>query len=247
MNNNSTTKIRAIAYIDILGFRNKVGTLMNGGIDNVVREYREILSDTTKSILDIKVKWFSDTIVLYSQEHPNLPYPDLYFLSMDIAALAFSSSSMFLSLLMQGYPTRGAIAIGEMFIDESNDIYVGPALIEAYEFSECQKWAGISFSPESYLYMKKNRIKEVYDSIDNKYGGQLIECNVPVKTKNDVKTYVVNWTQFTTSKGWTSKSISDNMKKYTDGNNIDELVQEKIENTVHFFEKDSKSNPIIIL
>ena len=89
--------------------------------------------------LHIQHAWFSDTFVMYSDEDSASD-----FASMDMIARWFVHL-----LLTHKIPVRGAIACGDFYADRINQLYLGEALIEAYEYGEAQDWIGFLLCPSA--------------------------------------------------------------------------------------------------
>jgi len=54
-------------------------------------------------------------------------------------------------LILAEIPLRGAIACGDFYADTANQVYLGQALVEAYEFGEAQDWIGFLLCPSAVL------------------------------------------------------------------------------------------------
>jgi hypothetical protein len=54
-------------------------------------------------------------------------------------------------LILAEIPVRGAIACGGFYADTSNQVYLGQALVEAYEYGEAQDWIGFLLCPSAVL------------------------------------------------------------------------------------------------
>ncbi len=136
---------RYVAYFDILGFKN---TLLNfkeqygGHLDVFVKVYYH---DVIKAIENIErynhdyvtITWFSDSFLLFSHDETLRS-----FVTIDRAARHF-----FQKIVCKGMPLRGALAFGEFYGEQHDSIYLGQALIEAYQYAENQDWIGFIITP----------------------------------------------------------------------------------------------------
>lgn len=125
-----------VAFMDILGFKNKViesheseeilkmlfdslnicGVFPSGG-------KKIVDSDGNRRNIDVQSRFFSDSIVVFMKEDPK-----------DIAQLFFMIRYLQDILWKKKICLRGAISIGDMYWPEGGrGITIGPALIEAYE------------------------------------------------------------------------------------------------------------------
>jgi len=87
--------------------------------------------------------------------------------------------------IRQKFALRGALSAGEFYSEPEENIYVSPALIDAYRYMEKQEWIGLVISPKACSELAKiNRCPP-----DR---GKYIEYDVPVKTKEkNIKSEVV--------------------------------------------------------
>jgi len=127
-----------VAFLDLLGFRSLM-VADPGELDRLYR-LREALDEGQAHVRDkwlsraqpqvaIEPRWhtsaLTDTVlVVYAVP----PYKD------DVSALGDVVSNLSwyqMALVRRGFPTRGAIAVGDAYVDE--DIVYGPALVEVYE------------------------------------------------------------------------------------------------------------------
>jgi len=126
-----------LALLDVLGFSALVAGDVSG---QRIRDYLDCLQRTsTGGAVDFVV--FSDSIVLTAKGDG----PDAFL------AVAKACSRLFLDLLREGIPLRGAIVYGDFFrsaVGES--VFVaGRAVIDAYNFEQLQDWVGIMIAPSA--------------------------------------------------------------------------------------------------
>jgi hypothetical protein len=85
----------------------------------------------------------SDSIIVYSKP---LSRSDLAFQER-LSAMLRIGRTLLDKLLEYSLPCRGALSFGEFHADPSDGIYVGSALVEAYEYAESQDWIGAVVAP----------------------------------------------------------------------------------------------------
>ena len=167
-----------VAYFDILGFRDHVLRFDYPAHPHCYAVFvQEIYERMLKSVKQwayeprIFCIWFSDTFLLYTSD-------DSY---ESFVAIAHSASSACSTLVMRHYPARGALGTGRLYADRGRNIFVGSALINAYEYGEKQDWIGFVITPEA---MKKfnNRVGPVEGG--GKTPWPYYEYDVPIKGAN---------------------------------------------------------------
>lgn len=177
-----------IACFDLLGFEYLVNDFVKqhgeGHLDVFVKVYYyDILKEAKrrvkqhKKLLDeINCAWFSDTFLFY------IPIDENGYAATVIDCLA---RQFFMGCIRQKFALRGALSAGEFYSEPEENIYVSPALIDAYRYMEKQEWIGLVISPKACSELAKiNRCPP-----DR---GKYIEYDVPVKTKEkNIKSEVV--------------------------------------------------------
>lgn len=136
---------RFLGLIDILGFRSIVSrnsmdeialrlTKLNQNLRSFARDGAE--QEPAKG--QIYFVTFSDSILIYSEREG----PD------GLGDVVRTTSLFILELLMMGFPARGAITKGELFVSGDRRTFFGKGLIRAYELEQGQKWMGAIVDPE---------------------------------------------------------------------------------------------------
>jgi hypothetical protein len=85
----------------------------------------------------------SDSIIIYSQP---ISRAHAEFQNR-VAAMLRIGRSVLDKLLEYGLPARGAVSFGEFYAAPVDGVYVGRALVEAYEWAESQDWIGAVVAP----------------------------------------------------------------------------------------------------
>ncbi|MFL6621565.1 MAG: hypothetical protein ACJ8NR_02950 [Sulfurifustis sp.] len=131
---------RWFAYLDLLGFTDLV---QSRSIEEVLPVYAEALQRMRtacklgKKEVGLISSWFSDTFIIYSSSDGLQD-----FVHVESAARIF-----FQLLLVKNIPVRGCISHGKLYSQAKQNIFVGPALIEAHVFGEALDWVGFCLAP----------------------------------------------------------------------------------------------------
>ena len=152
--NLTTSNLKYLFYLDILGFKNLVKEKRPEEVYKTIDKCLEIYYSWEKLNGIFSTLYFSDTIIFYQtcEEYIETAFLDIY----GMAGLIFTK------LLSQGIPVRGAITFGEFNTKydskDRNNIFFGEALVEAYEL-EKEEWIGIKISPSAYKNIDNNIIE----------------------------------------------------------------------------------------
>lgn len=186
-----------IAVCDILGFRSLV---MTRGLEDLMASelswFRRLLAFSVVhgdvpdlppelSVLRNQGKvgfaWFSDTILVYALDDDDLSCRKVL---ETVGWLLFTT-------MTSSTRIRAGIAYGEFYADPTNELYVGPALVEAYELEQAQAWAGAVLTECAAARLP-----------DRTSSGQRLQwwvCEYPAPLKSCARVscsnLVVDWTQ----------------------------------------------------
>ena len=141
---------RWFCYLDLLGFTALVN---DNNIGHVIPIYQDVLKKLSRNAGAISTKqilysWFSDTFIIYSRSDGE----------KDFAAIEGVGRRFFQELVLNGIPVRGAITHGGLYSQSSKNIFVGPALIDAYHYAESQAWLGFVLTPSVFSRLKTSSI-----------------------------------------------------------------------------------------
>lgn len=159
-------KPTTVAFFDVLGFENR---LRSDGLRDLVAAYKQ-LTEVVKRFqggrlvvdgampldgplprfhkdgsvecgsalysLDVDHAYFSDTILLWADFDP-----------IRIRPFCGMCAEFFCQVLHLGMPVRGAIAVGDAYMNISENTFVGYPVAEAARVEKAQEWIGISFGP----------------------------------------------------------------------------------------------------
>ncbi len=138
---------RWFAYFDLLGFANLVRT---SEIESVLPIYETVLKAIEEKAEPKKAKgigysWFSDTFIMFSKGS-----------SLEEFVLIEQISRLFFQkLILKKIPVRGSISYGKLYTQQDKNIFLGEALIDAYEYGENQNWLNFIITPSAYEALKK--------------------------------------------------------------------------------------------
>ncbi|WP_296593767.1 hypothetical protein [Methylophaga sp.] len=138
---------RWFCYFDLLGFSNLV---KGNDIEQVMPLYQKALNHLEKSpdemrTMGIYVSWFSDTFIIFSRGGKE----------EDFANIEHVSRVFFQYLILNKIPVRGALTFGDLYSQQERNIFIGPALIDAYCYGEGQDWLGFVLTPSAIVQMEK--------------------------------------------------------------------------------------------
>lgn len=131
---------RWFAYLDLLGF---TALVQSSAIEDVLPVYAEALKQmhqacrVGKEESGLLYSWFSDTFIIYSGSD------SLH----DFARVESAARVFFQLLLLKQIPVRGCISHGKLYSQAKQNIFVGPALIEAHLYGEALDWVGFCLAP----------------------------------------------------------------------------------------------------
>lgn len=141
---------RWLCYLDLLGF---TALINDKNIAQVIPLYKQALGimeqvASNKKSLGINYSWFSDTFIIYSRGDGE----------EDFVYVEQTSRLFFQSLILNKIPVCGALTHGALYSQSSQNIFVGPALIDAYYYTEKQDWVGFILTPSVYKRLEKSSI-----------------------------------------------------------------------------------------
>jgi len=164
-----------IAYFDILGFKDLLSKYY-GLLDMFVGDYYEkILKEVEAKVHPWQDKltatWASDSYLFFSFNDTIESFCCIYLLSQ----------RFFNALILKHIPVRGTLTSGCLYADDNRRIYVGPGLIDAYEYSEKQNWIGLVLTPSVKQALKGTDFSDYLDEARD-----LIKYDVPIKKKKNI-------------------------------------------------------------
>ncbi|GAB1595775.1 hypothetical protein [Lysobacter claricitrinus] len=141
---------RAIAFLDILGFKN---LLQTEDLSGLAERYEAAIAETEK--LNAKKVSSSATFSFLPNHEPGQPWcyrrifsDSIFLIALDDSAesclkLLFYTRVLFVWMLVKKLPVRGAVAAGDLYHSPDTGTTLGAALTEAYLLEKNQEWAGV--------------------------------------------------------------------------------------------------------
>lgn len=209
-----------VAYFDILGFKNRVLDFVRqygkGHLDIFVKnDYYDILDEAKRRVqqhrklLDkINYAWFSDTFLFY------IPTDSKGHSATVIESLA---RQFLLSCIWKRSAMRGALSAAEFYVNKKDNIFLGPALIDAYAYAEKQDWIGFVLTPKACSELQK------FDLCPPDRG-KYVKYDVPIKIKEN------HGKDGTVIKASTEKLHAFKMHKYQQVENCISQMQQEAKN-----------------
>jgi hypothetical protein len=141
---------RWFTFFDLLGFTRLVE---NGEVEEIIETYERVVDELQrqsqdKSSIGVSSSWFSDTFILFSRGGSD----------HEFAAVETASRLFFQQLIIRDIPVRGALTYGKLYSKVDKNVFVGPALIEAYRYCEDQDWLGFILTPSVFERCRDTQI-----------------------------------------------------------------------------------------
>lgn len=162
-----------VAYFDFLGFREYV---KENPLSFTVSDYKEVLKSIKEKegiyfdVDKIICSWFSDTFLFCAKA-------DTDEFERAFGNIQLLSSSFFKEMIFKQIPLRGALTVGEFYPEPKRNIFLGKALIKAYDYAENQNWLGFVLTTEIITLLKKYECNEEIGLCERTYK----EYKVPYK------------------------------------------------------------------
>ena len=134
---------------------------------------KELITDQIKSFI------FSDTLIAFSKGSTQ----------NDALALLLLTTEVFTLALHHCIPLRGGIAHGRFSFNLDQNLFSGPALVDAYNLGEGSQWLGVVIDDRTAEAVKNTPIRS--------QGGKdaVTLWDVPIKNGSSVTRSVVNWVE----------------------------------------------------
>lgn len=170
-----------VAVVDILGFSKLV---KSKSLDRIVGDASYLLKalssainkentpENTPTLSELRDQhyigfaWFSDTMLFYTLNDQETDYQNL------IQTISWVITHTVLDPEMR---LRAGISYGEFFHDVKNELYIGKAIVDAYQLEKRQEWCGGALAESA-----RGKIPKEY--WDGKFADwPIVEYDVPVK------------------------------------------------------------------
>jgi hypothetical protein len=188
-----------VALFDILGFKEMI---LNMPLEELARRYEYVigkcadyfnyhLSDEFRKLSIFpnhpvgkpfcNKYIFSDSIILFSEDGS----------SESCLKLLIYAWRLSQQLLVSGFPSRGAVTHGEVYVNDAQKIFLGKALTDAYELERSQKWIGASI--DFSVFKAFPDLSTLIKSEDYIFRDLFMEYDVPMKDEKILKMRTLNW------------------------------------------------------
>lgn len=225
-----------VACIDMLGFKKELLRFEKqsgvGHLDGFVKIlYNDILDALKRGEKDwhgrVCTCWSSDTFVFYTPDDSVQSFN-----AISAAAIHFCCRLIWHSI----FRFRGALGTGQFYADKKNNVFLGSAFIDAYEYAEKQNWIGFIVTPSA-----ENKIIHI-ETVNNMPSHTLLyqyyQYDVPIKKKKpkNGNILIVEYTErLFAGKIHSFPSIQERFQRMQNGLSQKDLV--KYENTFKFFKQ----------
>lgn len=160
-----------VVYLDFLGASDKMSNDADGKLLNDISALYSRISDTlsknkVKGMSDVKMKMFSDNLVLATRYDESLDFNKFYSTKLQ-GLLSLTALLQVYSLDKLGLLIRGGITIGKLYIDD--DFVWGPALVDGHTME-----SKISIYPRvivdaSLIEIISQKVSELAEHANKKY------------------------------------------------------------------------------
>lgn len=189
-----------IAFLDILGFKEMVQNIslteLSVKYESVVGRVSQSLnypdnriSDRSRSLFSNASPEeafcdryiFSDSIILFSQGHGMES-------CLKLLTYAWRLNQL---MLVSGFPLRGAITYGEVYVNDELKIFLGNGLTSAYELEQRQQWIGVSIDESVFTAFPD--LDKLLGNEELPFNGIFLPYNVPMKDGTSRRMRTLNW------------------------------------------------------
>lgn len=138
---------RWFAYFDLLGFSELVRTSEIHSVLPTYEKALEVIKEKAnpKKAKGIGYSWFSDTFIIFTKGNS----------LEDFGLIEQTSRLFFQRLILHEIPVRGALSFGDLYTQQEKNIFLGEALMDAYEYGEKQNWLNFVIAPSAYDALAK--------------------------------------------------------------------------------------------
>lgn len=215
---------RWLGYFDLLGTSELIRT---GKIYAVFHAYQialDQLSRWKKRHANVSHAWFSDTFIVFADDDS----------AESFAAIEMVCRWLMFALIQRKIPVRGALACGQFYSDQPNSLFLGSALLEAYEFGENQDWIGFILCPSSSA-----RLTELELPVEERLN--YVKYEVPFKIMTDglpnhlAACILGNWAMLRGEQNVLINKLNEMMNEQHDNR-----IRKKYERTILFIEKNQR-------
>lgn len=189
---------RTVALLDILGFKEWIAS---EPLEVIARKYEDAVHDL--QFLNKPRPPVPDRFSMFPDHPIDVPFCKTFIFSDSIIMIsngpgasetlktAISAWRTLQAFIFNRIPARGAVTFGEMYINPSRNIFLGPALTQAAQLEKKQEWIG--------AIVDENVMREISGSVgaDDAVGKLLAKIfrkyPVPFKDGNSPELHTLNW------------------------------------------------------
>lgn len=206
---------RTVAFLDILGFKELckifpstvIGNTLRDAIKSAINGYKEWCKIFGKIYSECKIFTFSDSIAIFSHDHTKNSF----------LSVVLHTQYILQHLIVRQFPIRGAIAFGDVFMEENPIIFLGDGYKKAVELEKIQNWIGVSICNSAINEFSDYFDKEHRQTINLPKGKKysfyshpsIIRYAVPTKSGQKIPFYTINWTDRLLDINENGNSITD--------------------------------------
>lgn len=233
---------RAVAFLDILGFKQ---LLQERPITDLAKDYEGAIQHA--AALNQRYKSESSTPTYLPNHKAGEPWCFRQIFSDSIILVALDDSEesclkllfytrlLFIFMLAQKLPVRGAIAAGKLYHNPGTAVTLGDALTDAYLMEQQQEWAGVCIA-DSVWDVYANLLSAARDPKDAMFY-YFLEYPVPWKDVALQAHRILNWRFNTVIQAGSRKMLEDarvNLEPRKYQNVIKYLEHIRTSSAVHF-------------
>lgn len=217
---------RWVGYFDLLGTSLLIRSDRIIDVFSAYRNAMEHLNSWRKRHSNVYHAWFSDTFLVFSDDDT----------AESFAAIEMVCRWLVFALLRRKIPVRGALSCGQFYADRSNSLYLGHALLEAYEWGENQDWIGLVLCPSSVKRLAKLNLP-----IEERLN--YVKCDIPLKKLPNGKVpdsaacILGNWVKLSGERN----ALLGKLKEMS-AEQQDERIRRKYERTINFIIKHERKS-----
>lgn len=240
MNSDPTARVKDgyVIMLDVLGFRDLISKRFGYSFFKIWADIKQKLLERKDELekkikpLDIDILCLSDTLVVcLSMKKKTKIDPRIL-----ISLIPKLIDSFFWEQFESRVFFRGAISYGKYQCDMDNNIAMGAAIEEAYEWHELADWIGIFLTPSAEYAREKYVLDNKPDDIITLINKRFVPYGVPFKDSKTFETHACIW--FTNSKDKTeNKSLLSKILTVFSEVKYLQTIAKKYSNTLEFIKK----------
>jgi hypothetical protein len=186
----SSEKNGIVAILDALGVANytdpqKIQEFIDSSdllLETLLRKYEGL--SVKFETEQVKTYTFNDTILVLLESRNNW--------RSEILTFVAGMRKFFVDSLMKKILYRGSIAIGQYVENAESHTVLGDAVSDSAAWYDKADWIGIMATPHASILIEKAKYEHEVDKKES-WEGYLVDYDVPMMNKGNLKLKVVNW------------------------------------------------------